>query len=40
LELVTDTGWTLGRERHAPDTAAIDALLGEGAIQEHRGGES
>jgi hypothetical protein len=40
LDLVTDTGWPRGRERHEPDTDTIDALLGEGANQEHRGGES
>jgi hypothetical protein len=40
LDLVTDTSWQLGRERHAPDTATIDALLGEGVIQDRRGGES
>jgi hypothetical protein len=28
---VTDTGWQLGRERYEPATAAIDALLPEGA---------
>jgi len=37
---VTDTGWQLERERHEPDTATIDALLGESVIQQHRGGES
>jgi hypothetical protein len=37
---VTDTGWQLGHERHEADTATIDALLGEGVIQERRGGES
>jgi len=40
LDLVTDTGWPLGREHHEPDTATIDALLGEGVIQDRRGGES
>jgi hypothetical protein len=40
LELVTDMSWQFGRERHEPDTAAIDALIGEGVIQNRRGGES
>jgi len=40
LETVTDTGWQLGRERHEPDPVTIDALLGEGVIQDRRGGES
>jgi len=37
---VTDTGWRLGCERHEPDAVTIDALLGEGVIQNRRGGES
>jgi len=40
LDFVTDTGRQLGRERHEPDIATIDALLGEGVIQDRRGGES
>jgi len=40
LDLVTDAGRPLGRERHEADTAIIDALLGEGVIQDRRGGES
>jgi len=40
LDVVTDTGWQRGRERHEPDIVTIDALLGEGVIQDRRGGES
>jgi hypothetical protein len=40
LDFVTDTGRQLRHERHEPDTATIDALLGEGVIQDRRGGES